>query len=154
MIPFTSEGLIEHLKEKQLEPQVQGETNQIFYIHKNGLGEFPIFLRIYENQSQLQILFFLQAPVPKERIDTIARFLHFLNKEIDLPGFGLDEFLNLVFHRIMIPVYGPHLGSTVLDLYLNSLPGLCDTLFPVINQTIKSQVTFEEIKKNIKSAKP
>lgn len=154
MINFTQEGLLDHLKEKGLKPELQKETGQIYVVNKTKAGEFPIFLRIYENQTQLQIIVFFPTQIPDNRLDSVSRLLHHLNKEVDMPGFGLDEDLRLVFHRTMIPVYGPYLGSTILDLYIGAIPGLCENIYPLIQQAISSKLSFDEIKQKIKEHTP
>lgn len=149
MIPFTQQSLTEYLKSQGYNVEPQKETNQIYYTYKGQRGEFPVFLRIYENNEQLQILTFFPMTIMKNRMDTIARLLHVFNREIDLPGFGIDEEIGVAFHRIMIPVFGNDLSTGILDLYLKAVPTICDKFFPLLYSASQSNQSFDEIKKKV-----
>jgi hypothetical protein len=151
MIHCDNEALTEFLAKLDLEAVRQKETNQIYVIFKVNDQDFPLFFRIYEGDDQLQLLLFFPIQVPKERFDVLARLLHLLNKDLDVPGFGLDEIVGLVFHRIMIPVFNKKINQQLLETYISATLKICEQFFPVIIGATQSKSSFEEI---LKQSKP
>lgn len=147
MIPCSIESLMKFLNGKKLEPVLQKETNQIYILFKIDNQDFPLFFRIYEGGDLLQLLTFFPLQVRKERFDVMGRLLHLLNKEIDLPGFGIDESVGLVYHRIMIPAINHKLDTHLLGSYIDSVPKICKQFFTPIAGTAASEMGFEEILK-------
>lgn len=145
MIPCNIDGLMKYLKAEKLEPQLQKETGQAYVIHKINQQEFPVFFRIYEGEELLQILIFFPLQVRPERYDAMARMLHLLNKEIDLPGFGMDEAIGLVFHRVMIPVFDKKIDTHLFKTILSASPKICEQFFASIVGTATSDLSFEAI---------
>lgn len=145
MVPCNIDSLMKFLKGEKLEPQLQKETGQAYVIHKINGQEFPVFFRLYEGEELLQILIFFPLQVRKERYDAMARMLHLLNKEIDLPGFGMDEAIGLVFHRVMIPVFDKKIDTHLLRTILGASPKICEQFFASIVGTATSDLTFDAI---------
>ena len=82
----------------------------------------------------------------------LGRLLHLLNKELDIPGFGMDEEAEVVFYRIMIPAIDNRVDTKVITRYLGSIEGLCMNFSPVIATVAGGAATFNEVLKKIKSA--
>lgn len=151
MIPCTIDGIIKFLKAEKLDPSLQKESGQVYVVFKISGQDFPVFFRIYEGEELLQILIFFPIQVRKERYDAMARMLHLLNKEIDLPGFGMDEAIGLVFHRVMIPIFDKKIDTHLLRTLFGAAPKICEKFFPSIVGTATSDLTFDEIiKKSLK----
>ncbi len=150
MIPATIESLQKHLEDHKLQAKLQPETQQLYIVFRQADQEFALFIRLYEGEEMLQLITFFPIQLPPERVNAIARMLHFLNKEIDLPGFGMDESIGLIFHRIMIPLFQPKkIDTDMLDSYLEAIPTLCSQFFPIIAGTIGSNQPFEELMKQV-----
>jgi hypothetical protein len=147
MIPCTHEGLIKFLSIHKLNPAQQKETDQVYVVFKIDGQDFPLFFRIYEGDELLQLLIFFPLQLRAERLNAMARMLHFLNKEIDVPGFGMDESVGLVFHRIMIPVFNKKIDTALMETYLQAVPKICKQFFPAIAGTALSDSSFDEILK-------
>lgn len=145
MIPNTINSLMKFLKQKGHEPQYQKETDQIYVIFKVGNHEFPLFFRVYDGGNILQLLVFFPLQVPKERLDTIARLLHYYNKELDLPGLGMDETVGLVFHRVMLPTATQKVDQDLLESLVNTAPKICEQFFVPILNAVNSRENFDEI---------
>lgn len=145
MINLTHDTLLEHLKERGLEPQLQESTSQIYFPYKSTKQEFTVFLRIYEGGQQLQIMTFFPHPIRPGRFDVMGRVLHLLNKEIDCPGFGLDESTGLSFHRVMLPAEENRVSQKLLNVYLDAIPSLCEQFYPAIFMAATSGLTFEAL---------
>lgn len=142
------DSLKKFLDEQGLSAQLQPETNQVYVLFKQLNQEFALFLRVYEGGEILQLLTFFPIQVPKDRFAPMARMLHLVNKEIDLPGFGMDEVIGVVFHRIMIPLFdNGHVDEAALLSYLEAVPTICQKFLPIIAGTATSELTFDEILK-------
>lgn len=148
MIPATNEGILQLLVEDGKEAVLQKETNQVFYLLKTDKQEFAVFFRFYEGEELLQILTFFPMQLKKERYDTMARMLHYLNREIDLPGFGMDEKLGVVFHRIMVPIFNEgKLEKEAIKSYIDAIEKIAEHFFTIIHGTAESTLSYEEILK-------
>lgn len=145
MIPCSIESLMKYLSSKKLDPVFQKETNQVYTLFKIDNLDFPLFFRIYDGGDILQLLVFFPLQVRKERYAVMARLLHLLNKEIDLPGFGIDESVGLVYHRIMMPAVNHKLDTHLLGSYIESIPKICKQFYPPISGTAASEMSFEDI---------
>lgn len=147
MIPCTQAELFKYLESQKLKPVIQKESDQIYILYKIDTQDFPLFFRIYDDEDLLQLLIFFPLQVRPERFDAMARMLHLLNKEVDLPGFGMDESVGLVYHRIMIPVFHKKIDTHLLGTYLEAMPKLCKQFYPSIAGTAMTDLTFDEILK-------
>lgn len=129
----------------KLKPEIQTHTDQIYIIYKIDNQEFPLFFRIYEEGDLLQMLIFFPLQLKRERFEAMARMLHLLNKEIDLPGFGMDESVGLVYHRHMVTAFNKKVDTHLLTTYLEAVPKICKQFFPTIAGTAMSDLSFDEI---------
>lgn len=150
MISLTLDAILAYLSQKGVQAQLQTETNQVIILFKIGDREFPLFIRIFEGGDLLQLLVFLPCNMKKSAFGETGRLLHLLNKELDIPGFGLDEDTSVVFYRCMIPIQNQQLDETLFDAYLNSIQLVCKSFSPVIASVAFGNVTFEEILKKTK----
>lgn len=147
MIHLELDKLLEYFKKKELPAQLQNETNQIVIVFKIGEREFPLFIRIFEGGELLQLLAFLPCNIKNSAVADTGRLLHLLNKELDIPGFGMDEASAVVFYRTMIPVQNQKIDEALLDAYLNSIQLVCKSFAPVIAAVAYGSTTFEEVLK-------
>lgn len=83
----------------------------------------------------------LQLITPLGKVDDpkkfgeIARALHVLNRELDLPGFGLDETQSLVFYRTVIPAVQGVLDPRIVKMHLLAL-AFCAKLYEGIRKKV------------------
>lgn len=148
MIPATIDDLLKFMLEHKLDAKLQDETNQIYVIFKYLEQEFALFIRLYESEEMLQLLTFFPVQIPKERFDVMARMINLLNKEIDLPGFGMDEGIGIPFHRIMLPLFHEKkIDPVALESYLRAIPKICSQFFPILAGTAGSNLSFEALMK-------
>jgi hypothetical protein len=150
MIELSLENIQNLLKEKKYDVKLQKETDQLFVILKNDRGEFPLFIRIYEGGDLLQLLLFIPSQFQPGVEPHLARLLHTLNKEIDIPGFGVDEGAKVIFYRCMIPAFNKYLEEGIIEQYLKSLPLIAGSFAPIITTVANGQVTYEEVMKKMK----
>lgn len=147
MLVLNADEIVDYLKICKLPAILQKETNQPYFIHKTTDGEFPVFFRIFEKQALLQVLTFFPMQITKERYNMLARLLNQINNDIDMPGFGMDEKMNVVFHRLMIPSVDGKIDNVIIDNYLKAIYQLCNHFGKVIRRAVQSNMTFDEIMK-------
>ena len=150
MIPLDLYKISAHLRSQEIESEIQKETNQICILLKVADREYPLFIRIYEGGELLQLLAFLPCNTKSETRADTARLLHLLNKEIDIPGFGMDEDSEVVFYRCMIPAKDKQLDKKIFDAFINATQVVCQSFAAVIAGVAYGAVTFDEVLKKSK----
>jgi len=150
MIPMDLTKIKDHLKAQNLDVEYQQETDQLVVIFKISEREFPLFIRIYQGGELLQLLAFIPCNTKEETLNDTARLLHLLNKEIDIPGFGMDETSFVVFYRCLVPTQDQQIAPTILDAYVNAIQVVCKTFSSVIAAVAVGAVTFDEVLKKTK----
>ncbi len=143
MIPLTSNQLIQLLKKEGFAPEFQEESQQIAVTYKSSEREFPMFFRIAEGPV-LQIVTFLPVGFTKETVADTARLLHLINKEVDLPGFGIDETSQTVFYRSVIPCLSKKFDPELVRAYLTALKVLSDNFLNAVNAVAQGAITFDQ----------
>jgi len=152
MIPVTQERLLEELKKLGLESEVQKETNQIFHVFKLEKREFPLFIRILHEGELLQFLTFIPVQVKKAHFADAARLLHMLNKELDMPGFCLDESSSTIFYRILLPTHKKEIAKEILEAVLNTTQVVCKTFSPAVEAIASGAMNLEHMLKKAEEA--
>jgi hypothetical protein len=145
MIPLTIEKLNSALLEKKYNPEKQKETGQIYLTYQAFNQDFPLFIRVVESGDLLQLLLFFPMNLQEKSNPDMARLLHLINKELDIPGFGMDEQMGVIFYRNMLPAMDKKIDGNIVDAYLKSMQTLAETFFPVIAAVAHGSATFEDI---------
>lgn len=145
MISLNLNDILAYLNKHGMQAQIQTETEQIVMVFKIGDHEFPLFIRIFEGGELLQLLAFIPCKLKKSAIAETGRLLHLLNKELDVPGFGIDEDSSTVFYRCMLPIHNQQLDETLLNAYINSIQLVCKSFASVIASVAFGSITFEEM---------
>lgn len=151
MIPLTNDAILSCIKMHEYAADVQKETNQIFTILKIGEREVPLFLRVLEESQLLQLLAFIPCPLEPKKVSDIARLLHMLNKEVDLPGFGMDEVGGVLFYRIMLAAPNKKLDQNMLITYMKVVKNVCELFIPPIETIGFGYATLEDILKKMQN---
>ena len=146
----TISNLLQRLQEKKFDANLQAETNQITLILKLNKQEFPLFFRIYESTELLQLLTFMPLTLQENTRLEMARVLHLLNKELDIPGFGMDETAKLIFFRAMIPTPNQKVAFNTVERYLSSIQLICQNVFPIIYAVALGSAKIEDVYKVLK----
>jgi hypothetical protein len=133
------------LEKQGLKAQDQKETQQLLIELKfpNDLV-VPVFIRIL-HQSVVQIVGYLPFQYEKPRTEEIARFLHQLNKDLDLPGFGMDEGQRMTFFRVVIPLLEPKIEEALFLSYLTSLRLVCESFITAVGAVATGQSSAAEV---------
>lgn len=145
MINMTPQAVLTFMKKHHPTSAIQDETQQVYTILKIAHKEYPLFLRVYEEGQLLQLLAFIPCPLEKETAPDMGRLLHLLNKELDIPGFGMDEIAGAVFYRVMLPAPKKKIDEEVITAYLKTVENACKLFAAPIEAVGFKQVTLDEI---------
>lgn len=158
MINMTPDALLDFMRKNKYEADIQGDTQQVYTILKIDKREFPLFLRIFDQGHLLQILAFIPSHLtPNEQLTSgrnsdkheviadLARLLHLFNKELDVPGFGMDEMAGAIFYRLMLPTPKKKVESELLTAYLKTTEHVCKIFSTPIEALSSEQMTLNEI---------
>lgn len=149
MIKLTIPALQELLKSLKYEPIFQQETNQLILILKVQSIDFPLFFRIFEGAELLQLIIFIPCNLKNSAISDLGRLLHLINKEIDLPGFGMDEKAGIIYYRQMLIALNSQLDPKVIEKLIQSIQTSCDTFAPVISAVAVGAASYEDVLKKL-----
>jgi hypothetical protein len=150
MISVNIDSILELTQQLKLESEIQKETHQIHVNIKVADRNFPLFIRIFEGNHLLQLLVFIPCNMKASAAADLARLLHLLNKELDMPGFGMDETAKVVFYRAMIPIVDQQVSSSLLSDYLDMIQNICDNFAPVVATVATGSSTYDEVLSKIK----
>lgn len=169
MINNTPESLLQFMQKHKYESDIQTDTQQVYTIFKINQKEYPLFLRVFDEGHLLQLLVFIpchlesneQFVLGKEEVDhktsespkdsqkaiiaDLARLLHLLNKELDVPGFGMDEMAGVVFYRLMLPTPKKKIESDLLLAFLKTVEHVCQMFSTPIEAVSSGQMTLDQI---------
>ena len=146
-------NLLEALKSLKLNPQVQAETNQIYIIFEHEKTQFPLFIRMLHEGELVQFLSFIPCNVDPQHANDLGRLLHMLNKELDMPGFCLDEASGTVFYRIMMPTLKKEFQPEIVEAIVNTSQMVCKTFATVIEALAIGAMTLDDILKKANELK-
>lgn len=138
-------NLLESLKKLALDGKVQRETNQIYVIIKHDGKEFPLFMRMLHEGELIQLLTFIPCYVEADKINDLGRFLHMLNKELDMPGFCFDENSKTIFYRLILPALKKEYAEETLEAYLNTSQMIVKTFGTAVEALAVGAMTLDQI---------
>jgi hypothetical protein len=153
MIPLTLDSLYDSLTQSQFDVKRQPETNQLYVLFKVLDQEYPIFIRVMDEGELLQLLAFMPVSLDAKTIPDVARLLHLFNKEIDIPGFGMDEKAKVNFYRVILPGIEGEVSGKIIAGYINSIKMITETFYPVIAAVATGQVTYADVLKKANQLK-
>jgi hypothetical protein len=146
MIQMTMDALLAFLRKNHYDDaDIQQDTQQVYTILKVSEKEYPLFLRIFDEGHLLQLLAFIPCPISESTVSDMARLLHLLNKELDVPGFGMDEMMGAVFYRLMLPTPTKRIDGEMLLAFLKTIEHVCKMFATPIEAVGHGQVTLNDI---------
>jgi hypothetical protein len=150
MIEVNQQSLIEALKNLKLDPHIQQETNQIYCILKHERREFPLFIRLLHDGELIQILTFIPCSIKASQLNDLSRFLHIVNKELDVPGFCIDETSSTIFYRLILPTVKKEIARETFDALINTTQLVLNTFSPAIEAMSQGFMTLDDVLKKAK----
>lgn len=154
MLSLNTDDVHQYLIKEQFPVQIQKETEQLVMVYKIENRDFPLFIRIFPGGDLLQLIAFIPCNLKPTAAGDVARLLHLLNKELDIPGFGMDEGANLIFYRAMIPGHEKQIHEQTLTRYVHSIEQILKNFASLIAMIAFGASTFEEVRKKMKPIEP
>ena len=145
-------NIIQSLSSQNIKAETQKETNQIYFLLKHEDVNFPSFIRPLDGGNLLQIMVFIPVNVQKEGAENLSRFLHMANKELDMPGFGMDEASASVFYRVVVPTLEQNIDDTLFKAYIKTSRDVCATFCTIIQALSIGAITMDEVLAQLKKA--
>lgn len=149
---ISENNVVKALATQNIKAEPQKETNQIYFLLSHEEMQFPSFIRPLDGGNLLQIMIFIPVNVQKKGIEHLARFLHMANKELDMPGFGMDEASASVFYRIVIPTLEQNIDDMLFNAYIKTCHDVCVTFCTIIQALSMGALTMEEVLANVKKS--
>lgn len=153
MIDLNLKSIQQALQARGLKTDMETTTHQLHANIKINNIDYPLFMRIYEQNHLLQLLLFLPFNIKDSVVNETARLLHLINKQIDLPGFGMDEASHTIFFRqILVGIEGK-IDEHLIAIYIESFERIV-RLFavPIVNVS-QGNFSYEAVAKNIAAGK-
>jgi len=120
---------------------------------KANLMEYPVFLRIVQNNTFLQIVLFLPCRAEDKTLGDTLKLLNFFNRELDLPGFCYDDNSQLIFYRLVIPAFDRMLPSVLtLEKIFEVLPSIATTFAPLTQLVCSGTKDYNTIRDDFNKA--
>ena len=117
--------------------EIEKESKQIYFKLDIQDKEVPVFFKVMEKASLLQLIAYPPTQIKEEMFAEIARFLHILNKELDIPGFGMDENSKLIFYRLVLPSLKNELDEGLVRAYVNTIKNALTFFFAGIQAAVE-----------------
>lgn len=154
------------LRQHHYMADIQSETQQVYTVLRVPPQEYPLFIKICDDGHLVQLLAFIPSNLEPNRrfllgredgegnpsrattqpfVPDLARLLHLLNKEIDLPGFGMDELSGIIFYRLMLPTSKGRLDTDLFLMFVKSIEQVCRLFAPAVTAMTSGQMTLEEV---------
>lgn len=144
-VPLDEQHLLQFLNQHGLQPGYEQNSGQTYITFEIAGFEVLIFFVIQKETELLQLIAYLPYELKKQTTGHAARLLHLLNKELDMPGFGMDENEKVLFYRSVIPCLNGRMNEQLLRLYIAATKIACETFMQVIGMIIAGSLTVEEI---------
>lgn len=148
-------NLIKFLKDIHLDPQIEDQSGLTYVNIQANDRDLPLFFVIRGKDEILQLVCYLPFQLGPDQKSSVARLLHLLNRDIDLPGFGMDEEQGLLFYRLVIPCIGGKIHDDLLRVYIDTVKIVCDSFSHAIGLVNSGSIGLEELKQQaLHSKKP
>ncbi|MFZ0564688.1 MAG: YbjN domain-containing protein [Chlamydiales bacterium] len=147
---INQENLYRYLDEQKLNPNIQKETGTLYVVLNISGIEIPVFFGIPSNGALIQTIAYLPYQLQKNSLSEIARLFHKLNKEIDMPGFGMDEVDQLMFYRLVIPCLDHTVEGKLVKTCVETTRVVCDMFLNAIAMILSGEASIDNVLKEKK----
>jgi hypothetical protein len=144
-LPLIQQDVMDYLTKKEFKPILQKETGQVYITFNINKMDIHIFFVIISEGNLLQTIAYIPFTYMDKVQGDLARLLHLLNKEIDMPGFGMDEQEKLIFYRCVIPSIDKKIDPEFIDLYLEATKVACETFISAIGVVATGSAKFDQL---------
>lgn len=141
-------NLDKFLTSLDLNPHLEKESG-LTYINIQANGhDIPLFFVIRNEGEVLQMISYFSYQLLD--VSATARLLHLLNRDLDIPGFGMDEEQGLIFYRLVIPCFDKEMDGILLRIYIDTIKVVCDSFSHAIGLISSGSMNLDTIKQQIK----
>lgn len=133
-----------------LNPMLERDSG-LTYINFSANGhDMPLFFVIRNEGNVLQLISYFPYQLPSNQVASTARLLHLLNRDLDVPGFGMDEEQSLIFYRLVLPCFNKQVDSMLLRTYIDTIKIVCDSFSHAIGLISSGNMDLDVLKQQIK----
>ncbi|WP_375793287.1 YbjN domain-containing protein [Chlamydia sp. 12-01] len=140
-------NLSKYLTHAGLEPLLERESGLTYINIQAEDHELPLFFVIRSKGEILQLICYFPYQLYDNQKESTARLLHLLNRDVDIPGFGMDEEQGLIFYRLVIPCLNSEINETLLRVYIDTIRLVCDSFSHAIGLVSSGNMNLDELKK-------
>lgn len=144
--------LAKTLQKENIETTIQQQPEQLHFLISIGVTEIPFFLRIFPDGKLLQVVGFYPMNFKEEHKESVARLLHMINKDIDLPGFSMEEQLKTIFYRLCIPCLDKTISELLFTSYIKTVVLAMKSFLNVIHAVGTGKMTLQQVQREIQKA--
>lgn len=121
------------------------QTHQHHFMFPLANIEVPIFVKVFDGNILLQIVGYLPFQIAKGSAPTLARALHVFNREMDLPGFGMEEKEGTVFYRLVYPCPSQQIEEDTARLLIGATALAMETFLLTLKAMEEQKITMEQV---------
>lgn len=147
---LTQNNLSKFLQKSGLNPLLERESGLTYINIQAEEIELPLFFVIRNEGEILQMICYFPYQLNRNHTAPTARLLHLLNRDLDTPGFGMDEEQGLIFYRIVVPCLQGEINELLLRIYIDTIKLVCDSFTNAIGLISSGNMDLDEIKKQAK----
>ncbi|SPN73543.1 Uncharacterized conserved protein,Family of unknown function (DUF1790) [Chlamydia serpentis] len=140
-------NLTKFLKNSDQEPLLERESGLIYINIQANDNDLPLFFVIRNEGEILQLICYLPYQLYDAHKGPTARLLHLLNRDIDIPGFGMDEEQGLIFYRLVLPCLNGEIHDTLLRIYIDTIKLVCDSFSHAIGLISSGNMNLDELRR-------
>ncbi|QXE27202.1 YbjN domain-containing protein [Chlamydia buteonis] len=146
-------NLSKYLTHAGLEPLLERESGLTYINIQAEDHELPLFFVIRNEGEILQMICYFPYQLYDNQREATARLLHLLNRDVDIPGFGMDEEQGLIFYRLVIPCLQGEINEILLRVYIDTIRLVCDSFSHSIGLISSGNMNLDELKKQARKEK-
>ncbi len=145
-IPLNFQGILTCLTQLKRSSAIEPRNQQIYVSFQVNGQEVPVFFGI-RSDTLLQLIAYFPFHASDKNSLQIGRLLHMLNRDVDLPGFGMDEKAGLVFYRSVILCLEQKMDPQVVEFYLKITQVIVETFMASISQIAQGAKNIDDLLK-------
>ncbi|ANH79141.1 YbjN domain-containing protein [Candidatus Chlamydia sanziniae] len=139
-------SLSKFLKNSGMEPFLERESGLIYINIQANDVDLPLFFVIRNEGEILQFICYFPYQLYETHKESTARLLHLLNRDIDIPGFGMDEEQGLIFYRLVLPCLQSKVHEMLLHIYIDTIKLVCDSFSHAIGLISSGNMNLDQLK--------
>lgn len=144
-IPLELDALKDKLSELGYAAKQQSDTAQLVLPIQADDLECPLFFKAMASGGLLQMVTFFPETYEPGVVADLARLLHVINRQLDLPGLGMDEASQTFFYRLMLPAVEDKIEVGSLEAFVKAMKHVCEMFGPTLMAVATGSVKLDAI---------